>query len=164
MKFEKFKQYQSLGFGMLTILLLLVTLITVLTYTNGDHDTTGIYAIAIQHHVIIMVLSILIAIAYGFLWSKISYGEIVQQRKFSRSLLDTVMIFLNTEEKQIVKHLVEHKGSSTQADISRLQGMNNVKAYRCVKKMQERRLIDIIPHGKQRRIVLMENIHNLLEE
>ena len=73
-----------------------------------------------------------------------------------------LLIFLNNDEREIINLLVKQNGTANQADISRLQGMNRVKAFRSLQKMQDKKLIDIISHGKVRRVTLKDNILHLL--
>ena len=49
-----------------------------------------------------------------------------------------------------------------QAEIARLEGMGRVKAHRALQKMQEKNLVEIIPYGKIRKIILKDNIRNSL--
>lgn len=74
------------------------------------------------------------------------------------------MLFLNKEEKEIIKYLVEKKGETTQAEISRLPGLNRVKAYRSVQKMQQKKLIEVVSHGKVRKIKLRKDILCILKK
>jgi len=161
----KLKMYKNIGFGVLTMLLIIVSTVAILTYMNRDHDNHNyLFTLAVQHHVEIMLALVIIATGFGFFWSAVSFSQIEKQKKDSKKILETVMLFLNREEKQIVNFLVEKKGATNQAEISRLPGMNRVKAYRSLQKMQEKRIIDIIPHGKIRRVVLKENILNSVIE
>lgn len=73
-----------------------------------------------------------------------------------------LFLFLNNDEKEIINYLIQNKGTAGQADIARLPGMNRVKAFRSLQKMQEKNLIDITAHGKIREILLKENILNML--
>jgi len=79
-------------------------------------------------------------------------------------MLDMILVFLSKEEREIINFLVEKNGTSTQADISRLPGMNRVKAHRSMQKMQEKNLLDITAHGKVRNVALKQNIMNTLME
>jgi len=103
-----------------------------------------------------------VSVAFGFFWSNTLYKEIEKKSKSTRSMLDVVLLFLGSDERKILHFLVENNGKTTQAEISRLDRMNKVKAYRSVKKMQEKQIIDIIPHGKVRKIQLKKNILNTL--
>ena len=72
------------------------------------------------------------------------------------------MLFLSREEREIVNFLVENKGITTQAEIARLPHMNRVKAHRSLQKMSQKQIIELIAHGKIRKVHLKENILQLL--
>ena len=101
------------------------------------------------------------SVAYGFVWASILYREVVQKKQESKSILETVFLFLGNEEKSIIEFLVQKKGSTTQADISRLAGMTRLKAFRALQKMQNKNLVEIVPHGKIRIVKLKQNILNV---
>ncbi|MFC1648142.1 helix-turn-helix transcriptional regulator [Nanoarchaeota archaeon] len=149
----------------LTLLLIAVIVLAFISFdsrfVSSDND---LLAFAVQNHMWIMVVLVLISVAFGFYTSKFLYKEIRERAKTSQNILEVVMLFLGEEEKGIINFLVEKNGETTQAEISRLPGMTRVKAYRSLQKIQEKQLIDIIPHGKVRRIKLKENILNTLLE
>ena len=162
---ENLRLYKNIGFGILTILLILCTVIAILTYLGRDSNTTShLFMLAIQHHLEIMVLLIVISITFGFVWSSIAIGEAEKQKKDNRKILEIVLLFLNNEEKQIIDFLIKQEGNTSQAEISRLPNMGRVKAYRSLRKMEEKRLVDIVSHGKVRKVSLKENIYQLLAE
>ena len=153
------------GFMILTLLLLLVSIVTFVTDTSRHMtNKSSMLEFLVQNHTIIMFMLVVIAIGFGFFWSNLSLIELEKQKKGSRQILDVIMLFLNKEEKEIIKFLVENKGVTTQAEISRLNGLNRVKAYRSVQKMQEKKLVEVIPHGKIRKIKLKENILNIIKD
>ena len=105
-----------------------------------------------------------ISVFFGFYTSKVLYSKLKKRTKTSKSILDVVLLFLGEDEKSIINFLVEKKGQTTQAEISRLSNMNRVKAHRSLQKLQVKQLIDIVSHGKVRKIKLKENIYDLLLE
>ena len=162
---NKLRVYKSIGISILILLLVSVLLLTIVIEKNENLTATSkIARFAINNHVIIMVILIIIAIALGFLWSDILYSEIEKKKKTTMSILDVVLVFLNQEEKQIINFLVENKGITTQAEITRLPNMNRVKAFRSLQKMQEKKLIEIVAHGKIRKVQLKQNILETLNE
>ena len=159
----KFRKH--IGFAVLLILLLLVSIVTFVTdssrhVTNKSPTLTYL----VNNHTVIMFFLIVIATGFGFFWSNLSIVELEKQKRGSKQILDIIMMFLNKEEKEIIKFLVKEKGETSQAELARLPGLNNVKAYRSVQKMHEKRLVDVQAHGKMRRIILKNNIYDLLNE
>ena len=163
MKQTKLKIYKHGGFLLLTILLIITTFITLMIHLNKDFTNANfLITWAIENQLSILIFLIVISVAFGFGWSNISYREIKKTKMSSKSLLDTILLFLSGEEKEIVNLLVKQKGTTTQVEISRLAGMNRVKAYRSLQKMQEKNLVDITSHGKIRKVVLKASILNIL--
>lgn len=153
------KWYKNIGIIVLSCLILSVIWLTMIIEKNENISTTSkLFRFAIEYHIIILVVLVVIAVAFGFLWASMLYNQIEKKEKETRSILDIVVQFLNNEEKQILNYLVNNKGSTTQAEIARLPSMNRVKAFRALQKMEDKRLIEIIPHGKVRKIMLKDNI------
>lgn len=158
-----FRLYRNLGFGLLTALLIIVSIVVSLTYTYRNATPANmIFHKAIQYHLAIVFALMLLSIAFGFFLSYLSSYEIQRKEQASRNVLDTVLLFLNSEEKGILHFLVEKEGRATQAEISRLPEMNRVKAFRTVQKMVEKNLVDVDAHGKVRNVKLRESIYQLL--
>jgi len=105
-----------------------------------------------------------VALIFGFVWSQVLASELKKQRKESKEYLNAALQFMEPIERQVVEFLLKKNGLSTQADVSRLQGMSRVKAHRVVHDLESRGLIDVVPHGKVRELRLKENITELLTE
>jgi uncharacterized membrane protein len=165
MKQISWKMLRNLGFGMLTVLLISSISISILTYAHRDsHFSNPLLMFAINNHIIIMIVLAIVSVLFGFVWAGISYSEIEKKTKESRDMLNVVLQFLSKEERDIINLVIEKKGDTTQAEVSRLQNMDRVKAYRSLQKMQAKGLIDIEPHGKVRKIRLKENILDVFLE
>ena len=157
--------YRKVGVALLSLLLIAVLWIATITHANRKISNPNPFIhFAIQNNFVILIVLIVVSVAYGFLWSSLSYFEIKRKKKDSQAILDTVFLFLSTDEKNMIEFLVQHNGQTTQAELSRLPGMNRVKAFRLLQKMQSKNLVEITPHGKVRRIKVKENIMNTLLE
>lgn len=154
------KTIRNTSFIMLAILLIMITFVAFATY----NATNGIFSFAAEYHTEIMAGLLVISIGFGFASSQFFYAELQRKKQDSKNILSVVLLFLNREEREIINFLVEKKGMTTQAEIARLPHMNRVKAHRSLQKMQEKQLIELIAHGKIRKVVLKENILHLLEE
>jgi len=111
-----------------------------------------------------MVIMIILAIGYGFFLSWYLTKQIQQEETNTQSVLDVVLLFLSTEEKKVLLHLLENDGVSTQAEIARLEKYGAVKALRLVQKMTEKRLVKIVSRGKMREIRLRDEIFTVLQK
>ncbi len=134
------------------------------TYNHHEEGDGALMRFAVDHHLGIMVGLVLVSIVFGFASSRFLYARLQESRRASRGMLDVVLLFLSAEERTVVNYLVERGGETTQAEISRLPRMTRVKAHRSLQKMQEKRIVDLVPHGKMRRVVLKEGIRGVLIE
>lgn len=158
-------KHKELGFLTLASLFIGVTLLAFLTYSFRDIETDSVFLnFALTNHMILMILMVALSVAFGFVWSVILYKEIQYQSNTSKNMLDVVLKFLGTEERKILNFLVEGEGRSTQSDISRLPGLNKVRAHRCLNKMREKDILEIIPHGKVRIIKLKKDIFDTIRD
>ena len=127
-------------------------------------NANPLFYYAAQNHLELLFIMIMISIILGFFISGLSFRALEKQRKNSENILQIVLMFLNKEEEEIIKHLVKTTGETTQAEISRLPGLNRVKAYRSLQKMQEKKLIMIKAHGKIRKVILREDVLDILKK
>jgi uncharacterized membrane protein len=151
-------------FVVLGILLITVAALAFVSYRAETSYDNAFFTYAIQHHVEIMAGLVIISLVFGFVSSQMFYTEIQRKKRESKSMLAVVLLFLSREEREIVNFLVESNGVTTQAEIARLPHMNRVKAHRSLQKMQEKQIIELVPHGKIRKVHLKENILQLLLE
>jgi uncharacterized membrane protein len=71
--------------------------------------------------------------------------------------------FLNFQEKQVVKKLMEEKGNVLQSDISRMGNMGKVKTHRAVKDLERKGILKVEKYGNTNRIYLTEDIKKILK-
>src|SRR3989344_5265698 len=162
---QKLKFYKYLGLAVLIIIFIFVSVITIITYGSRDMTNANpLFYYAAQNHLELLFIMIMISIILGFFISGLSFRALEKQRKNSENILQIVLMFLNKEEEEIIQHLVKTTGETTQAEISRLPGLNRVKAYRSLQKMQEKKLIMIKAHGKIRKVILREDVLDILKK
>ena len=157
----KLYKYVSLGFSVIIIGLAIV--IYLVTYIHQDVTSKSpLIFWTVENHLPITISLILLSGFIGYISSTATYRQVTKTKNESRNLLETLFLFLNNDEKEIINHLVQNQGTAGQAEISRLSGMDRVKAYRSLQKMQEKKLIEVTAHGKIRKVSLKGNILNLL--
>ena len=71
--------------------------------------------------------------------------------------------FLNYQEKQVVKKLIEQNGQALQSDISRMGNMGKVKAHRAIKDLERKGIINIEKYGNTNRIYLEDEVKKILK-
>ncbi|MFT4312690.1 MAG: helix-turn-helix transcriptional regulator [Candidatus Woesearchaeota archaeon] len=151
--------------ALLSFIALVSVLIAILTYThNHVLQSWPVLSFLVQYHLWIMLFSIFIALMYGFTISFVLQRRVRQEQLVSKKLLEIILLFLNTDERRVITHLLEHKGHSTQASIARIEGMGGVKALRTVQKMKEKSLVRITKEGKVRHVHLKKQIATLLSQ
>lgn len=156
--------YKNLGLMLSTAILVLVIILAIVTHRASQLAPDGFIGWAVQHHTGIMLAMVLLSVSFGFLWSSLFYAEAMKGRRESHDILGIILLFLGKEDRLIINFLLESGGAANQADISRLEGMNRVKAHRALLKMQEKHLIEVEAHGKIRKVRLKDNIRNILSE
>lgn len=75
---------------------------------------------------------------------------------------DLMLKFLNYGERKVVEKLIEKGGVAFQAEFSRMEGMNKLKAHRTVQELLKKGLIRKEKVGKTFKIYLSEDVKELL--
>lgn len=70
--------------------------------------------------------------------------------------------FLNANERKVTEKIIENKGNILQSEISRIEGMTRLRAHRTLKELESKGIITIEKYGKTNRIVLNNEIKNIL--
>lgn len=91
--------------------------------------------------------------------NKLNVNKLKQQQDALKSAFISA---LSSEERHILNHLIEEKGKSTQSEIAKLSGMNNVRAYRVVQRLQAKSIVLISSQGKIRNVELSKNLKEAL--
>ena len=157
------KLYKYISIGFSGIIIGLAIVIYLVTYIHQDLTSKNpLIFWTVENHLLITIGLIILSGVIGYILSTLIYRQVTKTKKESQKLLEMLLLFLNKDEKEIINSLVQNKGAIGQADISRLPGMNRVKAFRSLQKMQEKNLIDITAHGKVRKVLLKENILKML--
>jgi len=75
---------------------------------------------------------------------------------------DLILKFLNYGERKVVEKLIEKGGVAFQAEFSRMEGMNKLKAHRTVQELLKKGLIRKEKVGKTFKIYLSDDVKELL--
>lgn len=75
---------------------------------------------------------------------------------------DIVLKFLNPSERKVVGALIRKRGEMMQAEISRMDGMNKLRTHRATKDLERKGIIVREGHGKTNRIILADDIKEVL--
>jgi uncharacterized membrane protein len=154
-------------FGGFALLLVIVAVLAFVTYFAPIPQEKGFLYFAIKNHVLIMAISMIASIIFGYYWSMTlikeahkSHKQEEKQRKKATELSKLFWKFLDQDETIVLKYALEHD-KTTQADVAKLEGMHKVKAYRTVQKLKEKNLIHVTEHGKMRFIEVDDDVEAL---
>ena len=75
---------------------------------------------------------------------------------------DIILKFLNLKEKKVLEKLIEKKGAVLQSEINLMEGMTKLKTHRAVKDLERKNIIKTETYGKTNRIILLEDIRELM--
>lgn len=156
------KFYRTTTLLALVISLAIVVLLVLAAYAYPQlADSIPLFSYAIHFHFVLMVIAILLSIVFGFMWARILTNELEVQTKQSQNLGDVVMQFLSAEERAILQHLSQKGGTCKQQEFAYLLKMGRVKAMRTVQKLANKRIVSVVPHGKQRVVTLLLDQNSL---
>lgn len=97
------------------------------------------------------------AIVFFFMASRIEGKE-----KDLKRIAETLVQFLNRDEKIVVQKILEGNGKILQSEISRAEGIGKLKSHRILRRLSDRGVIVIEKHGKTNMIRLAKNIQEVL--
>jgi predicted transcriptional regulator len=75
-----------------------------------------------------------------------------------------ILKLLNPNEKKVVEKIIENKGDVLQSEISRMESMTKLKTHRAVKELERKGIIKLEQHGKTNKIILSEDIKDLIHK
>ena len=76
----------------------------------------------------------------------------------------SILKLLNANEKKVVEKLIENKGSALQSEVSRMEGMTKLKTHRAVKELERKGIVKLEQYGKTNRIILSEDIKDIISK
>ena len=75
-----------------------------------------------------------------------------------------ILKFLNSNERTIIKKLIENKGIVLQSEITRIDWMSKLKTHRAVSELKRKGIIQTEKYGKTNRIILEKDVADVLME
>ena len=93
----------------------------------------------------------------------IQEGTVANGENISKPNITNVFLnLLNSNEKKIVKKLMNKNGKILQSEISRMKTMNRVKAHRIIKDLQKKGIITVEQNGNTNIITLVNDVLKIL--
>jgi len=76
--------------------------------------------------------------------------------------VNLILKFLNPNERKIIEKLIDSNGRVLQAEINRMDGMTKLKTHRAVKELERKGIIKRESLGKTNRIILSDDIKDIV--
>ncbi|MDD5147915.1 MAG: super-infection exclusion protein B [Candidatus ainarchaeum sp.] len=150
----------------------LICVIAIIAYLppliiSANPDTCTVNGIC-QHE---QRLNLLIDLVPVFILAGIVLGAVIfffmsakldNKQKDIQKATETLVQFLNRDEKTVVRKILENNGRVFQSEISRIEGIGKLKSHRILQRLSDRKVIEIEKHGKTNIIKLAKNIQEFL--
>jgi len=101
-----------------------------------------------------------LGIFIGSLTYYLTFIKMEESKEKRSEIISTLLEILQSDEKEIIKMLLENKGEVLQSKISRSLG--KVKAFRVIESLMKRGVVVKEPYGKTNKIKLNEKFKNIL--
>ena len=97
------------------------------------------------------------AMVFFFMTSKLE-----DKKKDAELIANTLIKFLNKDEKKIVQKILESRGKVFQSEVSRIEGVGKLKSHRILRRLEDRGVIELEKHGKTNIVKLTKEISDVL--
>ncbi|MFH0737183.1 MAG: winged helix-turn-helix transcriptional regulator [Candidatus Micrarchaeota archaeon] len=153
------RQKIVLGIVVISVFIFLVTVLVFVfeLYSEGQ-PVPDLLRPFIDYHMHFMVLMGLFGLFSGLLVYSLLNTTLERQKKAVKTNMEIIMKFLGTDDREVLRLLIEKEGMTTQSEIARLPGMSRLKAHRAVKKLEARGIIHIERYGKINMVRLVEEL------
>lgn len=151
--------------GLICIIALILYSPTLISLTNPQVCTIDGVC---QHEQRVILLTdlipvfILIGIVIGAGVFFFMSSRLENKEKDLSKITDTLVQFLNKDEKLVVQKLIENDGKVLQAEVSRIEGIGKVKSHRIIQRLVDRGVIEVEGFGKTNIIKLNKGIKDVL--
>ncbi|HIH31821.1 TPA: hypothetical protein HA235_03875 [Candidatus Woesearchaeota archaeon] len=139
-------------------------LILIFTYHLSTEESvmSPILSPFIKYHVYFMIIVSSFGIAVGASVFYFMSKKLEDKETDAKKNTEILLKFLNKDEREIIKKIVESNGKILQSQLSRTTSLNKVKVHRILSKLKEKELIKIQNHGKTNIILMPDEIYSSL--
>lgn len=142
------------------LFLLFMLVVSFLSMHSSTYHLPAFLELFVVFHVHFMVLLGFLGIGLG-VCSYYVFSAHAKSLQDSQVLSkDLLFRFLDADERRVLEEL-SRREVVTQADVSRMNDMGKVRAYRTVKKLVEQGVITTEPHGRTKRLLLDEELRGV---
>ncbi|MBI3588573.1 hypothetical protein HY095_05235 [Candidatus Micrarchaeota archaeon] len=143
------------------ILLIAVMLFSFELTQRGQFS--GFHSFLVTYHLEIMVVISAIGVAVGAGVFYLMSERVEKTEKESKITATLLLSLLSVEERRAVEFLAKSGGNALQSEVSRLEGMNRLKAHRTVGRLVSKEIVAITKVGKTNRLQLSPAILDALK-
>jgi uncharacterized membrane protein len=150
------------GLIVVSIFIFLITvLVLVFSLYSVGQPVPDVLRPIMQYHVEFMVLMGIFGLGSGLMVYNLLNSQIEKQKHVVKTNMDIIMKFLTTEDREVIRLLIEKEGMTTQSEIARLPGMSRLKAHRIVKKLEDRGIVHVEKYGKINMIRMVDELRDI---
>jgi hypothetical protein len=138
--------------------------IVIFTYimSGNAESIPAVFVPFVQYHLYFMIGMGALGVAVGastfyFMSQKVEHTHVAAQKTG-----EIVLRFLSADERKVIKRLVEEHGKATQAELTRMEGLNKVKVHRILAKLAEKEIVILESYGKTNAVRLKPEIYDAL--
>lgn len=141
-----------------TFIALTTTIIFVYAIAGQGQEIPNILQPLIKYHIEFMTLMGIFGFLSGIAFYIILNATLEKQKQTAKANLNTLLKFLDKNDKEIIKLLIEKGGMTTQTEIAKINNMGRLRAHRMVRKLEEKGIIHVEKHGKINMVRLTEEL------
>ncbi|VVB56612.1 Uncharacterised protein [uncultured archaeon] len=143
------------------ILLVFAMLGSYIWATSGE-AAPGFVEFLFRFHFEMMIAVSLLGIVVGAAMYFLMAERVQVAARDSAGNAGLLLSFLSTDERDVVEFLLKSEGHTTQAQVSRLEGMSRLRAHRVVGRLEEKKIVRIEKLGKTNQLWLAKSIYEAL--
>ena len=142
----------------LTIListLLILFSLTIVSYFFLEFETQStIINFFVHFHLLFMFIVTILSLIIGAYSYYIISKDLYEYSKIKKESIKEFITFLEKDEKEIIQHLINNNGVSTQYELLQISNSHKVKLHRLLERLEGRNLIEKKKIGKINKIYL----------
>ena len=142
--------------GFLLTLFIGMVFITILSYSFPTNQ--GLVGLFVRFHLEAMLGMAMGGIVIGASSFYLLDRELKETKVSLQTNTQLILSLLAPEEKAFIQFLVDRKGEAFQSELGKLPGMNRLKAHRIVRRLADRKIIQVESFGKVNRVKLTPSI------
>lgn len=139
--------------GSLSFIVLIVTLSLLLA---DKFKVSGCGCQRVVSHNFTWLFSLLAVIFVASLIYYLFSLKLEKKEKVIGKNIEILYSILDNEEKEVLNRIIKNKGTIEQSEISK--EYDKIKAHRIIKKLEEKRIVDIFKEGKTNKIKLKKEL------